>query len=115
MNTILVINTNDDQLTALKALLEKNNYLVVTTSKVCSAFKLIRKFHPDVVLIDTFLGYYDTNEICLEIKNNYRGESPKLVLHVNTGDVVSPFYCDGIIPKPSNSKNLLDELKRQIA
>ncbi|MBU1044981.1 MAG: diguanylate cyclase [Candidatus Omnitrophica bacterium] len=69
-NKILIVEDNEQELMSLKTTLEKNNYEVISAQNGKSAFEILDKDAPDLVILDIVLPDIDGFEICRQIRKN---------------------------------------------
>jgi CheY-like chemotaxis protein len=68
---IIVIDDNPDYLFTMKTFLTRNGFNVETASDGDSGIELIRKHHPDLVMLDVMMeSTYSGFEVCRVIRND---------------------------------------------
>ena len=68
---IIVIDDNPDYLFTMKTFLTRNGFDVETASDGNSGFELIRKHHPDLVMLDVMMeNTYSGFEVCRLVRND---------------------------------------------
>jgi two-component system phosphate regulon response regulator PhoB len=65
---ILILDDDQDLLDVLSILLTESGYNIQTLTTGESIFEEIKKFHPDLVLMDVMLGGMDGRLICKRMK-----------------------------------------------
>lgn len=67
-NTLLIIDDDSDLLTSLKAILEKENYIVFTANSKSEGISMLSEKTPDLIILDIMMetdlqGYYMVDDI----------------------------------------------------
>ena len=118
MNRILVVDDDHDILTVVKILLTMNNFIVETISKWNDITNAIRRFSPDLILLDIALGGADGREICKQLKGSNDTRHIPVILFSAHYDLVNTIHecmADGLITKPFETSYLLDTIRKNIA
>ncbi|MBB6107602.1 Response regulator receiver domain-containing protein [Mucilaginibacter lappiensis] len=115
---ILILDDNADILDMLSILLIDSGYQVHALSSGEKVFEIIKKFHPDLVLMDVMLANMDGRVICREIKTNTETDSIPVILISGTHDLAKSLNQQGapndFIAKPFDIQNLLAKIERQL-
>ena len=70
MCKVLVIDDDKDLLDVTKSLLTKRGFVVETDINWENGFEKIRRFNPQLILLDVFLSGIDGLEICKQLKSS---------------------------------------------
>ena len=101
---------DDERLAALvKDYLERHDFITCVEDNGLMVIEQIRKFEPDIVLLDVMLPGKDGLEICKDLRNEYDG--PILMLTARDSDIDQvlglEFGADDYIIKPVEPRVLL--------
>jgi len=117
VNSILVVEDNNDLRDYLKDRLLENGYSIKAVSDGAAALKLIEKSAPDLILLDLGLPTMGGETVCTEIKKSHpdlpiiiltaKGTTSDIVKGLNTG-------ADDYVPKPFEMEELLARVKAQL-
>ena len=118
---ILIIDDNTDYLFTMKTFLSRNGFEVETASDGQTGMELIRKEHPNLILLDvmmetTFSGF----EVCRQIRNDTElksipiigitGMEDELGLKFDKYDDSDYFSPDAFFDKPVDKDALLKKI-----
>lgn len=121
---IVIVDDDLDLSNALKAILESENYNVITASERTEGMEKIKAEQPDLVILDIMMAMWEDGfEMARQLKKDPQfAQKPILILtgiKEKTGiDFKSaagdPDWCpaDGFLDKPVESDVLLAEVKR---
>jgi len=70
MNTILLVDDEEDILVSLSQILKKNNYDVIPAGEGKEAIALAKRFKPDVIILDLMLPDMDGTEVALTLEKD---------------------------------------------
>ena len=76
---VAVIDDNQDVVTTMMALLETEGHQTMACYSGSEAFTCIKKFDPDVVLLDIGLPGQSGWEVARKIRNDIPGERPMII------------------------------------
>lgn len=113
MEKILVIDDDRDILELVKIILTSNGINVVISNKPETVNSLIRKNHPDVLLMDISMGAHDGRKICKDLKTNPEFSSlPIILFSANKIDPqsVTLSCADGFLQKPFDIDSLINTI-----
>lgn len=114
MLKILIVDDEEDLLTALSSLLKKRGFIVEALSNAHLVTDKINAFHPDVVMLDIHLGEnLDGREIAREIKSIPQNSDIKIILSSAYEDesiAIEDFNADVFMGKPINFSDLVHEI-----
>ncbi len=114
MYKILVVDDDHDLLVMTKIILEMNNFLVSAISKWEEIDSSINVFHPDLILLDTYLDGADGRDICKKLKTKNTTKNISILLNSAAQKIIeSPVdttLSDGFIEKPYNVANLVAKI-----
>lgn len=119
-NKIFIVDDDATVLNSLKELLVLSGFEVGTTQNPQQAFKEIKDFGPDLILLDLLMPHVGGLEIC-EMLNNDRQtrDIPVIVVSalVKEADIKKAYQLGivGYITKPYDFQNLLHEITKAIA
>jgi two-component system, OmpR family, response regulator len=113
VNTILVVDDDKDAVTAIKSLLETQNYIVVTARDGGQAHAQFTMRKPDFVLLDVMLP----NDTGFEVCERFKVADVRIPVMFLTGvstpearDLAMRVGADGFLVKPASPKMLLKEI-----
>lgn len=113
MDRVLIVNNDFDTMTLLQTWLEHNNYIVTFTGSADEVPKLVRKFKPDVLIVDVLQG-----AVVQKLKLNEKTQRvPILLMTGYTVSRTTPLInlADDVIEKPFNLSLLKRKLEKLIA
>jgi two-component system, NarL family, nitrate/nitrite response regulator NarL len=103
--TCLIVDDNEPFLRAAQVLLEREGLLVMgTTSTSDEAVRQVETLHPDVVLVDIFLGEESGLDLAKRLSETYSGDRPTVILISTHSDrdaaeLIASSAADGFLPK----------------
>ena len=109
VQSVLVVDDEEDQRTLLATLLHRAGYRVVPAATAEEALRLLESMEPGLALIDLLLPGMDGAELSRQIRHRYPG-CPIVVMSVL--DVDSYPRADAVLPKPFSRSQLTDVLTR---
>ncbi len=103
--TILVVDDDETMLSALKRVLEHENYRVLLAEDGIALSKILEATRFDLILLDINLPWIDGYELCRVIKSHYRLKNIPLVMVSarKTQEDIDKGYqsgCDDYVTKP---------------
>jgi len=115
MKTIMVVDDEQDNLTTVKTVLEKNGYKVVTASNGDECLEKVKKQKTDLILLDIMMPGTPVREVIKRITDTKimffsvvrTSEAQKEQL-LNQKNIV------GFIQKPFNINEMLDSVKKAL-
>jgi len=79
-SNILIVDDELIQVAALKMLLTKEGYEVITAGSACETLEIVRSQKMDIVLLDVHLGDENGLELLKLIKSKERIDNPFVIL-----------------------------------
>ena len=118
--TILIVDDHQENLLLLTSLLKKQGYQVRQAITAALALKTIRKYPPDLILLDIMLPDMDGYAVCEQVKADERThEIPVLFLSAltDTEDKLKAFDAGGVdyLTKPFQEREVLARVKTHVA
>lgn len=115
MLKILIVDDEEDLLTALSSLLKKRGFAVETVSDAHLVTDTINSFNPDLVMLDIHLGEnLDGREIARTIKSSPENSHIKIILssaYEDESSSIENFNADVFMGKPINFSDLVHEIE----
>ena len=114
MAKILVIDDDKPILEVVKTILGMEGYDVETISNWPDVFEKIKKYKPDLVILDIFIAGADGRVICKDLKKSKTTAHIPVILFSATKrleDYTKDSNAQGYIKKPFNTKELIDIVK----
>ena len=114
MNKLLIVDDSDALLEAMKAILERYEYTVTILNNATTIFKDLRKFQPDMLIIDIYLAGDDGREICKKIKENAETRQVGILVFSASPKALEDYKsyrADDFIEKPFDITDLLKKIK----
>jgi CheY-like chemotaxis protein len=111
---ILVVDDQEDIRDLIRDILEPEGYTIFTLPGVTDIFNTIRKFHPDLILLDFMLEEENGGDFCYQVKQNAgTAHIPVILLSAYPNVVTSRghYGWDKFIAKPFD----IDHLKKAVA
>ena|SRR5438477_11957119 len=113
MGRILVVNSDVDTMSLLQTWLERKNHEVIYTAHVEQVPQIVKKFNPDVVLVDVMQG-----TVAEKLKTDEETrEIPIVLMTGHTLPKKTPVIdkADDVIEKPFNLSLLEQKINRFIS
>jgi DNA-binding response OmpR family regulator len=113
MPKILVVDDDADLLFLGSSLLRQSGYDVFSLAEGHDVAKVVKAFHPDLILLDIKLGILDGRDICFDLKSNADTRGIKIILYSafpETSIEVSKYQADDFVLKPYNFKYLVTRI-----
>jgi DNA-binding response OmpR family regulator len=116
---ILVLDDDKGILDVISYVLEDSGYIVRTLSSGETILDEIRKFHPDLILMDIMLADMDGRIICQDLKGNSETKTLPVILISASHNVADTLKQIGapndFIAKPFDIEHLISRIKNQFA
>jgi DNA-binding response OmpR family regulator len=112
--TILVCDDDEPLLELVTELLTDEGYNVECVSDATSIFALVRRLHPDLILLDLWMPGISGEEITLKLKKDPATSSIPIIIvsaHKDTVKIVLKIGADDFILKPFD----INELSAMVA
>ncbi len=102
METLYIVDDEEDMLQTLQFYFEKNGYEVKTFTKSKDMMEILENQKPDLILMDVNLRRNDGRTICRLIKDKYGVQAPVILCSANAAieTEYSDYHADGFISKP---------------
>jgi len=115
IQTILIADDSDTQLTHLKSILESAGYTTITASSGNQAIKLSEKMKPDAIMLDIVMEDGDGYKACRAIKKNPTFANTPVIMVSSKSNPVDKQWAKQLgaseyIVKPYEDKDILDKL-----
>jgi DNA-binding response OmpR family regulator len=114
MQKILVVDDDKDLLEMVEMTLSRLGYHITTLAKGSGFLNAIELIHPDIVLLDIFLGDTDGRNLCHQMKLQSAYENIPVILY-SAGYVplstIEYSKADEFIVKPFEIKQLVEKIK----
>lgn len=113
MEKVLVIDDDRDILELVKVILTGKGINVAISNKPEAVNLLLRKHHPNILLMDISMGKYDGRNICKSVKENPDFSSlPVILFSANKIDPesVTLSCADGFLQKPFDIDSLINTI-----
>ena len=109
---ILVVDDNFDDLSTMKALLEKSNYEVVPATNGARAIDLLKGNGFDLILLDIQMPTLSGYDLLRLLKERLGGKVKMAYVSIVPKKEVDMSGVDGFVQKPFSPSSLLSEVKR---
>lgn len=112
---ILVIDDDESILDSISLILEESGYKVSSTLKGETAYRKVRDFKPDVILLDVLMSGRDGREICKKLKNEPETKFIPVIMisaHPSAKESTKEFGADDFLSKPFQVEDLLKLVKK---
>lgn len=107
---ILVVDDDLAILEAVQLILEDYGYDVVTRDRGITILQDIRKYRPDLLLLDLWLPAVDGNQITKKLKTNRKTQNLPIILFSASNEVepiAKAAGADAFLAKPFNIDDLI--------
>ncbi len=116
-NKILIIDDDKSILGALKMVFEEFDFDSESISDASETFEIIKKYKPDLIILDVLLSGVNGSEICKELKTNELTRNiPVLLLsaHSSVEQTARDCKAEDFLSKPFNIDALIGKVKKLI-
>ncbi len=115
IQTILIADDSDTQLTHLKSILENAGYTTITASSGNQAVTLSEKMQPDAIMLDIVMEDGDGYKACRAIRKNPTFSNTPVIMISSKSNPVDKQWAKQLgaseyIVKPYKEKEVLDTL-----
>ena len=119
VETILLVDDQQENLQILLAFLRRHQYRLLTARDGASALEIAETHTPDIILLDVMMPDINGFEVCRKLKENTKvREIPVLFMTalIESGDKLKGFAAGGVdyLTKPLNSKEVLARVRTHI-
>lgn len=114
---VLIVDDDEGILDAISLILEDEGYTVKTSSDGDSTFRVVKKLHPNIILLDVLLSGSDGREICKILKNNTETKDIPVVMisaHPTAKKSIREYGADAFLAKPFEASELLTTVTKYI-
>jgi CheY-like chemotaxis protein len=124
--TILIVDDDSDFVSAVKAILESENYAVVTAANRAEGMEKIRAERPNLAILDVMMGTWQEGfEMARDLKNDPKLKNIPILMMTGVKDKTGidfkstagdPVWLpvDGFIDKPVEREQLLNKIEELI-
>ena len=114
MQKILVVDDDKDLLEMVEMTLSRVGYHITTLAKGSGFINIVESLHPDIILLDIFLGDSDGRTLCYNLKLQPAYENIPVILY-SAGYVplstITHSKADEFMIKPFEIKQLVEKIK----
>lgn len=114
MSKLLIVDNSTRLLEVMKRILEPLEYTIMTLNRTENIYEEIRRFQPDLLVLDIYLHGEDGREICKKIKINFATKHLPVILFSAFPKALEEYkscFADDFIEKPFDIKTLVDKIK----
>lgn len=118
MTKVLIVDDDLPLLEALKTAVEMNQHIAHAVSDAGTVYEVIKKYTPDIILLDILLSGYDGIEIAKTLKAEPETRDIPLIMlsaSTNMENVVKEVGADGYLSKPFEIEELWAVIGRHSA
>lgn len=114
MKTVLVVDDELDIVEAVKAILEEEQYQVVTCPNGREALKCLKESKPDLAIVDIMMPVMNGYETIKAIRQQDAFEKLPILIMSAINPAVKPkeYSWEGFLKKPFSLRELLDKVHR---
>ncbi|MCK5876305.1 MAG: hybrid sensor histidine kinase/response regulator [Candidatus Marithrix sp.] len=117
--TILIVDDNPENLGLLGYVLTKKGYILGFAPDGTTALAIVKKKHPDLILLDIMMPDVDGFEVCRQLKQDaISADIPIIFLTAKTekDDIIAGLELGAVdyVTKPFNEKELLTRVKTHL-
>jgi CheY-like chemotaxis protein len=109
--TILLIDDEQDLLSAWALLLELEGFHVVTAVEARLGVELAHRLHPALVITDLMMPEMDGAQVCLALRADPSLDDVPLILWSASPDIPSDVRCECTLHKPVTRETLLSNVQ----
>jgi DNA-binding response OmpR family regulator len=117
MSRVLIVDDDKDILQVVELLLTIHDHTVKTIFRAEEALNEIKKFKPDIILLDVNLGGHDGRKICKLLKTIRMVKNIPVILFSASPDLHrSHIECgaNDFLSKPFDASELIDKIKKHL-
>ena len=115
MNKILVLDDDPDIASVVSLILEMHGYICQFITDYRELNTKVEEFKPEILIIDISLGGADGRDLCKALKENPTTSQIHVILFSANRDASKDYTscrAEAFIPKPFDSKHLLDTIQK---
>jgi DNA-binding response OmpR family regulator len=113
MKKILVVDDDQDLLTALKAVLLRKGYDVTVALSIEEGTDILHSLRPDYLLLDIYVGAQDGRQMCRKLKEQTEYEHTTIILMSASREALKlykNYKADAILKKPFSLESLSESM-----
>ena len=119
MNTVLLVDDDEDLVYAMNFSLEQNQYSVIRASNGTEAITRAHESHPDVIILDIMMPSLDGLTVCRRLRCLEKTENIPIIMLTARGDVetVKAAFRAGAndyMVKPFDMVKLMEKIEEQL-
>ena len=111
---LILVDDDPDLLQLMSIRLRKEGFAVNVSQNGANLEEMVRREHPDVILLDIQMQGITGNDICKKLKAKEETKDIYVILISSKHDIhqiASDSGADNYFPKPVDFKSLIDEIK----
>jgi len=112
---ILILDDDPDILEVLQLLLESTGYVALTLSNGEEAYKFVKEFQPEVIILDMLLSGKDGRIICKNLKNDDNTQHIPIIMISAHPDAPTTTIASGandFLAKPFDIDDILEKIEK---
>jgi DNA-binding response OmpR family regulator len=118
-HTVLIADDEPNIVISLEFLLQQDGYRVLVARDGHEALETIEREGPDLVLLDVMLPRLSGYDVCQRIRQNPAWAKVRVIMLTARGREVEitkglALGADAYVTKPFSTRDLLDEVRRQL-
>ena len=116
MKKILVVDDDVDILNVVDIMLKQHDFVVKTTNEWRTISRTIKRFIPDLILLDIDLRGADGGDLCIKIKKSKVTQHLPVILFsgIMPEDYLKVCNAQGFLNKPFESSDLLKIIQQNL-
>ena len=117
MKKILIIEDDKDILDAIQIILERENFIVATTTKGEETYRKIKIFHPDLIVLDVLISGNDGRTICKKLKSEKATKHIPVIMmsaHPSAVKEYKKYGGNDFLAKPFETNELLRTVRKHL-
>ena len=119
MSLVLVVDDDPVSIQLLELILDRGGYEVIEASDAARGLELVRKFRPDLVIVDDMMPEISGGEMCRRIKSDASLSHIPVILISAGMRLQDPRYvtmvgANSTLIKPTLSKDVLEAVARTL-
>ncbi|MDZ4766360.1 MAG: response regulator [Chloroflexota bacterium] len=117
MRTILIVDDEEGFLHILQVVLQRAGFSTVTANNAHDAQKIVNHQPPDLIILDDMMPGMSGSELCIQLKNDPLYRQIPIIMHsaglkIHDKSHVQRIGADGVLPKPSQPRDIVEAVKR---
>jgi DNA-binding response OmpR family regulator len=117
MKKILIVEDDKDILDAIQIILERENFVVATTTKGEETYRKIKSFDPDLIVLDVLISGNDGRTICKKIKSEKATKHIPVIMmsaHPSAVKEYKEYGGNDFLAKPFETNELLFMIRKHL-